>query len=77
MEPTDSLKALQEHTNDGPLDWASLPGGPQFWNLTEDSYNEARKAIEEGHVVTEVAVDYNMCEQFDEIWGNSIIKVTN
>lgn len=72
----ETLTELQEYTNDGPLDWASIPGGPQFWNLNEDSYNLAKKVLNEGNIVVEVAVDHNMCERFYDVWRNSILKET-
>lgn len=70
----ETLKELQTYTNDGPLDWASQPGGPQFHSLTEDSYNKAKDAIEIGHVVVDVSVDYNVCERFIDSWKEYLLS---
>lgn len=72
-----SLKTLQRYTNDGPLDWASLPGGPQFINLSEDLYNKCKKQIDNGNEVIEVWVDYNVCEEFTDDWRSQIMEETS
>ncbi len=71
---SETLKNLQEYTNDGPLDWASLPGGPQFINLGEGSYNKAKNEIEKGNMVLEVSVDYNVCEKFCRDWKQMLTE---
>ena len=72
-----SLKELQRYTNDGPLDWASLPGGPQFINVSEKLYNKCKKQIDNGNTVIEVTVDYNVCEKFVGCWEYNIIEETS
>ena len=69
----DTLKSLQEYTNDGALDWASLPGGPQFIRMSESNYEECKAEIEKGCSVAEVWVDYNVCERFTDEWKDEII----
>jgi len=64
----ETLTSLQTYTNDGELDWASMPGGPQFYGMTERQYNACKKALEEGKTIFEVSVDYNVCELFEEAW---------
>ena len=69
-----TLKELQEYTNDGPLDWASLPGGPQFFAIPEENYNIGKKGIEIGHTIVGVSVDYNVCKKFVNLWKPYIIR---
>jgi hypothetical protein len=73
---SDNIRAFQEYVNDGPLDWASLPGGPQFINMSERTYNKIMKLVEEnpGSIVTEVWVDYNGCEDFEDVWENYVVE---
>jgi hypothetical protein len=68
-----TLKELQEYTNGGPLDWASLPGGPQFIRMPEDSYLKCKDALEQDHILADVSVDYNVCEEFDNAWRENIL----
>jgi hypothetical protein len=69
-----TLKELDTFTNDGPLDWASKPGGPQFNNLSEESYNSSKEAIESSHIIVDVSVDYNVCKKFVDSWKGYIIR---
>lgn len=68
-----TLKELQDHTNDGPFDWASRPFGLNFTNLSEESYNVCKTSIEMGESVFEVWVDYGVCEDFADYWKEHII----
>jgi len=69
-----TLNELQEYTHDGPFDWASKPGGLQYINLTEDSYNTCKEIIDNRGTVIEVWVDYGVCEIFDNDWKDNIIR---
>jgi len=70
----EELKTLQEHTNDGPLDWAAKPFGPSFVNMAEETYNKCKESIESGNSVIEVWVDYGVCEDFVDKWQDEIIE---
>lgn len=72
-EVAETLKGLQTYTNDGPLDWASKPGGPEFINITENSYNKAREAIEIDYVIVDASIDYNVCEKFLDSWKKYVL----
>lgn len=69
----ETLQELQDHVNDGPFDWAARPGGINFYNMSEEHYNKLVPLIKQGHIVTEVWVDYNACEIFASRWDKEII----
>lgn len=76
MIDNSNIREFQEYVNDGPFDWASLPGGPRFENLSERTYNKIMKIIEANpdSITTEVWVDYNGCEEFDEMWREYVME---
>jgi len=69
----ETLKELQDYTNDGPYDWASRPAGLNFVNMSEECYNTCKVSIEMGKTVVEVCVDYGVCEEFYKDWKDEII----
>lgn len=72
-ERFETLKELQDYTNDGPYDWASKPRGLQFINFSESDYNECKKVIEDGGIAIYIYVDYNACDEFSEKYEGRII----
>jgi len=70
----DDLKELDEYTNDGPLDWAQKPRGPQFNNLGQSTYEACREVILENKIAVYMAVDYNVVEQFQTKWDDVILE---
>lgn len=69
----DDLQALDEYTNDGPLDWAQKPCGPRFNKLGQTTYESCREAILDKKIAVYMAVDYNVVEKFQEKWEDVII----
>lgn len=65
-----TMKELDEYTNDGPFDWASLPCGVRFENLNEESYEICKSMLKEYGSATIVMVDYNVCEIFEDDMGD-------
>jgi len=70
----ESLDELNEYTNEGPIDWAQKPTGPRFNNLSEHNYKICKEIIEDGGVAVECWVDYNVCELFEDEYGDQIIE---
>jgi len=70
----ETKKQLDEHTNDGPLDWARLPGGPRFININQSRYNEWLEHINEGSIICYVAVDREVCDDFEISWRDRVIQ---
>jgi len=70
----ETKKELDEYTNDGPLDWASKPGGPQFRNFAEHTYITCLEIIQNGDVVISLSVDRNVVDMFEAQWGDIIVK---
>jgi len=70
----ETIDELNEHTNNGPIDWAQKPTGPRFKNLSEHNHNLCKEIIEDGGVAVECSVDYNITEVFEEEYGNHIIE---
>jgi len=68
-----SLQDLNEYTTGRPPDWASKPRGISFYNLIEEEYNICKEAINKGRAIAMVCVDYNVCEEFQDDWGDDII----
>lgn len=65
-----TMKELDEYTNDGPFDWASLPGGVRFENLNKEAYEICKSMIEKHGSATIVMVDYNVCDIFQDDMGD-------
>jgi len=65
-------KHLDEYTNNGPLDWASKPGGPRFNALGQSTYEACLEVIQVGKVAVYMAVDYNVVELFQDKWNDLI-----
>jgi hypothetical protein len=70
----ETMNDLNSYTNDGPLDWASIPGGPQFINLNEDTYQISKDAIKNGDIIAQVWVDNNLSERFYIQWEAYVLK---
>jgi hypothetical protein len=70
----ETKQQLDEHTNDGPLDWARLPGGPRFINKSQSKYNELLEHINEGSVICYVLVDREICDEFEIYWRDRVIQ---
>lgn len=68
-----NVKELQEYANNGPMDWAARPFGPEFINLSEETYTICKESIEAGKPTMKVWVDYGVCEEFEKYWKNEII----
>lgn len=69
-----TINQLNTYTNDGPLDWASKPGGPRFNNLGQSSYEACLDVLNQGKLAVYMAVDYNVVEQFQEKWYDLIFE---
>jgi len=69
-----NIDELNENVNGRPFDWASQPSGLEFKNMHEVTYKSCKEAIENGKVVMEIWVDYNVCEQFDDEYGYTILE---
>jgi len=69
-----TINKLNTYTNDGPLDWASKPGGPSFNNLGQSSYEACLDVLNQGKLAVYMAVDYNVVEQFQEKWYDLIFE---
>jgi hypothetical protein len=70
---SETVDELKEYVNKGPLDWAQKPTGPRFNRMTEEHYNLCKEIIEEGGIAVECWIDYNVCEKFDNDYGNKIV----
>ena len=68
-----NMQELLDYTNGRRFDWASKPRGLEYYNLSEESFDVCKEAIEEGKAVASVRVDYEMCERFSDKWENFII----
>jgi hypothetical protein len=71
---TNSIDELNEHTNDGPIDWAQKATGPRFNNIGEENYKKFKEIIQEGYFAVSCSVDYNVCEKFDKDYKDYIIE---
>jgi len=67
-------KELDEYTNDGPIDWAQKPTGPRFERLGPEQYKSCLEIIENGGVAIECWIDNNVCEKFDDDYGDKIVE---
>jgi len=71
----ETIRELKEHVNNGPLDWVKEIVDPNFENMDKERYEMCKEHINEGNIVCEAAVDYNVCEIFtDSEWSNYIIS---
>jgi len=70
----ESLDELDTYTNEGPIDWAQKPTGPRFNNLNEHNYKLCKEIIEEGGVAVECWIDYNVCDIFEENYGDHVLE---
>jgi len=70
----DTMAKLNDYTNDGSIDWAQKPTGPRFNNLSKEHYKLCQEIIGEGHIAIEVWVDYNVCEKFDDDYGEHCLE---
>jgi hypothetical protein len=61
-----SQKELDEYTNNGPLDWAQLPRGPNFTCVSEQDYKKWTTGIKNKKIICKVACDWNVNEQFEK-----------
>lgn len=69
-----SVEELNKYTDERPIDWITKATAIQFDNLSEAHYKMCREIIDEGGVAVECWVDYNVCEKFDEDYGNNILE---
>ena len=70
----ENKQQLDEHANDGPLDWARLPGGPRFINIDQSEYTKLLGHIKEGSTVCYVTVDRNVCDEFEGYYKDSVVE---
>ena len=70
----ETKQQLDEHTNDGPLDWARLPGGPRFINKSKSKYTELLEHINEGSIICNVLVDREVCDEFEISYRDRVIQ---
>lgn len=70
----ENKQQLDEHVNDGPLDWARLPGGPRFINMNQTKYNEWFEHIAEGSILCYVSVDREVCDDFEVYYRDRVIQ---
>lgn len=69
----ETIDELNDYTNGRPYDWASKPGGLQFENLSEEGYEAVKEMLGKYPHAVIVQVDYNVCEKFDDDWGEQAI----
>jgi hypothetical protein len=69
-----NMDELHEHVNGRPYDWASKPCGLKFENMSKENYILCKEIIENGGVAVECWVDYNVCDIFEEDYGEYIIE---
>jgi len=60
----ESKKELYEYATERPYDWASKAMAARPVNMEQEAFDESLKAINNGHTIILVAVDYNACEEF-------------
>ncbi len=61
----DTKKELYEYATERPYDWASKAMAARLINMEQEAFDKSLKAINDGHKVILVAVDYNICEKFE------------
>lgn len=61
----ETKEQLDKYTNDGPLDWAQLPRGPNFICANKEDYYKWLERIKEKKIVCKVACDWNINERFE------------
>ena len=68
-----NLQELLDYTNGRPYDWASKTRGINYYNLSKESFKISEDIIKHGNVVSIVSIDYNVCDIFDDRWGDSVV----
>ena len=72
-----NIKQLNEHANDGPLDWVSKTMGPKFITMSPYSYNICKKGLVNKNIVVRLEVDNNVSKKFENKWYKYIIRGDN
>jgi hypothetical protein len=70
----DTYEKLVEYTDCEPCDWVKKATGPnRFWGLRKEEYENTKKIIDEGKVVSFIHVerDYDDVSAFDE----AVVKI--
>jgi len=75
-EEFNDIKLLQTYTNGMiSLDWAQKATGPRFEYFNETQYNAALEILKEGNTVIYASIDRNVCEKFEEQYGDLVKQV--
>ena len=69
----ENMDELNEYTNGRPYDWASKPSGLQFHNLSKEGHEVVKEILGKYPHAIIVQVDYNVCEKFDDDWGEQAV----
>lgn len=62
----ETKEELDHYTNDGPLDWAQLPRGPNFISTNKEDYYKWLEKIQKNKIICKVACDWNVNEMFEK-----------
>lgn len=71
---SDSIKELEEYVNGEAMDWISKATGPNFIKMDKEEFKICKKIIREGRVAAQVYVDWNVCEDFEDVYIDLVVK---